>query len=245
MFCLTPKPSKEISEIIGVFLWPPSSPDFNPLDYAEWGVLRNKTNATYHQNIGSLKTAFQEEWNKMSEQFILKVCKFFRRCVDIIIEKWQPYWVNLLFFVYIPNLLLTVIFLKIKMRIQGVALKTYQRRCTIGRSGGRGLGISVPTVRHDDDDYYYTWIFLILLPHPLCRQFLFTLQQIQILFSFLNIHCFKYIFTVLCAPMFPPNHHVFFSNTVRKSKQKNLSMFAWADNIKEDLQSFQWNKIFH
>ena len=38
------------------------------------------------------------------------------------------------------------------VRIRDVALKTYQRRWTIGRSGERGSGISVPAARHDDDD---------------------------------------------------------------------------------------------
>ena len=38
------------------------------------------------------------------------------------------------------------------MRIQDVALKTCQRRWTIGKSGERGSGISVPAARHDDDD---------------------------------------------------------------------------------------------
>ena len=73
MIYLTLKRSKQISEIIRVSLWPPSSPNLYPLDYAKWGVLENKTNATLHQNIGSLKTAIEEEWNKMSEEFILKV----------------------------------------------------------------------------------------------------------------------------------------------------------------------------
>ena len=58
-----------------------------PLDYALWGVLENKTNATSHPNIGLLETAFVEEWNKMSEEFILKTCKSFRRRVETIIEK--------------------------------------------------------------------------------------------------------------------------------------------------------------
>ena len=48
---------KKISEIIGVYLWPLSSPDLNP----PWGVLENKTNATSQANIGSLKTAITEE----------------------------------------------------------------------------------------------------------------------------------------------------------------------------------------
>ena len=50
-----------------------------------WGVLENKTNATSHPNIGSLKTAIEEEWIKMSEEFILKACKLSR--VDVIMEK--------------------------------------------------------------------------------------------------------------------------------------------------------------
>ena len=42
------------------------SPECTPLLYwTLWGVLENKTNATSHSNIGSLKTAIEEEWNKM------------------------------------------------------------------------------------------------------------------------------------------------------------------------------------
>ena len=57
--------SKNIYEIIGISLWPPSSPDLKPLDYAIWGVLKNKTNATSHPNIVSLKTAIEEEWKNV------------------------------------------------------------------------------------------------------------------------------------------------------------------------------------
>ena len=38
------------------------------------------------------------------------------------------------------------------VRIRDVTLKTCQGRWTIGRSGERGSGISVPAARHDDDD---------------------------------------------------------------------------------------------
>ena len=79
------------------------NPDQSLFDYAIMGHFRkqNKTNATSHPNIGALKNAIEEEWNKMSEEFILKVCKSFRRCVDIIIEKkWSPHKVSLLFCVY-------------------------------------------------------------------------------------------------------------------------------------------------
>ena len=56
-------------EIIFVYLWPVSNPDLNPLAYTIWGHLENKTNATFHLNIGLLKSAIEEEWNKMSEEF--------------------------------------------------------------------------------------------------------------------------------------------------------------------------------
>ena len=75
--------------MIGVSLWPPSSPDLNPLNHAIWGVFENKTNANSHPNIGSLKTAIMEKWKKMSEEFILKACKSFRKRVQAAIEKYD------------------------------------------------------------------------------------------------------------------------------------------------------------
>ena len=40
------------------------------------------------------------------------------------------------------------------VRIRDVALKTCQRRWTIGRSGERGSGISMPAAQHDDDHHH-------------------------------------------------------------------------------------------
>ena len=76
-------PEKTVRTLIKQYL----SPDRNPLDYAIWGVLENKTNATSYPNIGSLKTAIEEEWNEMSEEFILMAYKSFWRPADTIIEK--------------------------------------------------------------------------------------------------------------------------------------------------------------
>ena len=90
MICLTPKPNhkkKKNSEIIGISLRATSSSDYNPINYAIWGVLENKANATSHPNIRSLKTVIDDKWNEMFEEFSLKACKSFRRRVDKIIEK--------------------------------------------------------------------------------------------------------------------------------------------------------------
>ena len=53
------KPKKEFSELIVVSLWSPSSPYLNNFDKPRGVVLENKTNATSHPNIGSLKTAMR------------------------------------------------------------------------------------------------------------------------------------------------------------------------------------------
>ena len=49
--------------------------------------FRKQTNTTYYPNIGSLKSAIEEEKNKISEEFILKAYKSFGKRVNTIIEK--------------------------------------------------------------------------------------------------------------------------------------------------------------
>ena len=68
---------------ISFFLWFPSNSDHNPLNCTIWGVLATKTNATSHPTIDSLKNAMEAEWNKISEEFIFKACKSFRRPVEL------------------------------------------------------------------------------------------------------------------------------------------------------------------
>ena len=63
---------KVLEETVRTAIKQDLSPDLNPLDYVIWCILENKTNATSNLNIGSLKTTIEEEWNKMSEEFILK-----------------------------------------------------------------------------------------------------------------------------------------------------------------------------
>jgi len=52
-------------------MWPPNSPDLNPMDYAVWGALqqqvyRNRKFTT----VDRLKQAIVEEWNKLLQHFI-------------------------------------------------------------------------------------------------------------------------------------------------------------------------------
>ena len=56
------------------------------------GHFKKQYKCNFNPNIALLKTAIEEEWNKMSKEFILKADKSYRRCVDTIIEKEKwPY----------------------------------------------------------------------------------------------------------------------------------------------------------
>lgn len=47
-------------------VWPPSSPDLNPLDYSIWGILEARVNAKRHNSIESLKATLLSEWDRLS-----------------------------------------------------------------------------------------------------------------------------------------------------------------------------------
>ena len=49
------------------------------------------------------------------------------------------------------------------VRIRDVALKSYQKRWTIGRSGERGSGISMLAARHDIYIYIYIYIYIVYI----------------------------------------------------------------------------------
>jgi len=62
---------KEHINFIEPHMWPPNSPDLNPVDYAIWGALQQRV---YHQRqfkaVEELKRAIATEWQKLSQRFI-------------------------------------------------------------------------------------------------------------------------------------------------------------------------------
>lgn len=59
-------------------MWPPSSPDLNPLDYGIWGYVEGKACATSHPSVANLKAAVEREWATMPDDYIVKTCKAFK-----------------------------------------------------------------------------------------------------------------------------------------------------------------------
>jgi hypothetical protein len=67
-------------------IWPPSSPDLNPLDYSVWSVLESKACATPHSNVEALKASIVRAWRSLSKEYIVSTCLSFRRRVETVIE---------------------------------------------------------------------------------------------------------------------------------------------------------------
>jgi len=66
-------------------LWPPNSPDLNPVDYKVWGVLQERVYKTSIKDIDELRRRIAEEWDKLEQRIIDKAVgewrKRLRTCV--------------------------------------------------------------------------------------------------------------------------------------------------------------------
>jgi inhibitor of nuclear factor kappa-B kinase subunit alpha len=68
-------------------IWPPSSPDINPLDYFVWGVVERDTNRTPHTTLKSLKAKIKEVMTSMNRNMVKRACGSFRKRLSTVIEK--------------------------------------------------------------------------------------------------------------------------------------------------------------
>jgi len=68
-------------------MWPPNSPDLNPVDYAVWGALQQQV---YHKRkfttVDQLKQAIVEEWKKLSQRFIDRSIDEWRRRLTNVVQ---------------------------------------------------------------------------------------------------------------------------------------------------------------
>ncbi len=66
-------------------LWPPSSPDLNPLDYFWWSVIEKEVNVTPHPNLESLKSKIKEVWATYPAAMIEKACAKFQPRLEAVV----------------------------------------------------------------------------------------------------------------------------------------------------------------
>ena len=51
-------------------LWPPSSPDLNPMDFSVWSILESNAGSSYHSRVTSLKAKLKYCWENISPETI-------------------------------------------------------------------------------------------------------------------------------------------------------------------------------
>jgi transposase len=61
---------RETPSFIPPSLWPPNSPDLNPVDYKIWGVLQSRVYRTRVSDIEHLKQRLVEEWSRFDQSII-------------------------------------------------------------------------------------------------------------------------------------------------------------------------------
>jgi len=66
-------------------MWPPSSPDLNPLNFYVWSIVERKTNKHPHKKLDSLRAAITRVMKHMDEDHLIRACKRFRQRIEAII----------------------------------------------------------------------------------------------------------------------------------------------------------------
>jgi len=69
-FCLIQLLQQETPDFIGPDLWPPNSPDLNPVDYKIWGVMQQRVYKYRVSNVNELKQRLVEVWHDLQQNVI-------------------------------------------------------------------------------------------------------------------------------------------------------------------------------
>jgi len=70
---------KETPDFIPPDLWPPNSPDLNPVDDSIWGILQEKVYRYRIADLDELKQRLQIEWADMDQTVITAAIHQWRR----------------------------------------------------------------------------------------------------------------------------------------------------------------------
>jgi len=69
-------------------MWPPNSPDLNPVDYAIWGALQEKVyRRRKFTSVAQLKLAIIEEWRNIGQRFIDRRINEWRQRLQEVVQK--------------------------------------------------------------------------------------------------------------------------------------------------------------
>jgi hypothetical protein len=66
--------------------WPPSSPDYNPLDYFMWSEFEREVNKLPHNTLASLKAKIPEVMTYIERDIVILPCQRFWYQIEAVVE---------------------------------------------------------------------------------------------------------------------------------------------------------------
>ena len=83
----------ESPDFISHALWPPNSPDLNPVDYKIWGVMQEKVYKTKICDVGQLRQRIIQAWKEFDQAVIDAAIAQWRArliaCVEAEVEHFE------------------------------------------------------------------------------------------------------------------------------------------------------------
>ena len=67
-------------------MWPPSSPDLNPLDFSIWSMLKKDACCSEKLSVNHLKKSLQKAWADISQKKICAAVEVFRLRLEKVID---------------------------------------------------------------------------------------------------------------------------------------------------------------
>ena len=61
---------RETADFISLKLWPPNSPDLNPVDYKIWGIVQQSVYEMQIHNVDELKRRLVDVWSGLQQSVI-------------------------------------------------------------------------------------------------------------------------------------------------------------------------------
>jgi hypothetical protein len=67
-------------------MWPPSSPDYNPLDYFMWSEFESEVSKQPHNTLASLKAKISKVMTNMDSGIVILPCQRFWSQIEAVVE---------------------------------------------------------------------------------------------------------------------------------------------------------------
>ena len=68
----------EVPDFIGPTLWPPNSPDLNPVDYKIWSIMQESVYKVRIRDVNELRQKIVDAWDEIDQ-----------RVIDAAIQQWR------------------------------------------------------------------------------------------------------------------------------------------------------------